>query len=529
MELVSVNDRCYKIPDRRNMEPLDVLSVCKGSRILALQIIDSKTVAFAHSTEGKVQLSILTIEKQYLVRIRGGGGDDINNDSKFNDIPALTRLNFMWNGLPCIDFDENVLNIFDAGLGSISSDGDTLLDTVNRTDAGGVLGAPPRAAASAAIVRKSDNRNKRAFSCILNYIMSTSAVYKLFMRDFRRNGIAVYSFIQAFGPLPAPPRIVRARDDAWSRMTMDALRIPYTLTGYFRWTELVQEQARKLGKDGTKQKEKFIDGLPSFFNTEKTAMRHDTRFVFPPLYGAIPGYAASPLAATPHPFAGQPDIDAMSRGYVPDWITRSAAAASKVPSGLVRAITEEELLCEACESESVNLAAKDVTRKTKCHTCNGEGHATWQTLEDGTKVECASKTLGTLGGSSKELFMPAPAGFENPSDRARGDRYKTKSLEYKNQINELTEQLSEIKRNFTRRRSISPRPNRSASSLVDSDISSEHGNTDSDNDNTAHSVDDSTDANDKSEQSDDSDGSAISAFAANPSFRNKKRFVPRKK
>ena len=153
-------------------------------------------------------------------------------------------------------------------------------------------GARPRAAASAAIVCKSDNRNKRAFSCILNYIMSTSAVYKLFMRDFRRNGIAVYSFIQAFGPLPAPPRIVRARDDAWSRMTMDALRIPYTLTGYFRWTELVQEQARKLGKDGTKQKEKFIDGLPSFFNTEKTAMRHDTRFVFPPLYGAIPGFSS---------------------------------------------------------------------------------------------------------------------------------------------------------------------------------------------------------------------------------------------
>ena len=165
MELVSDNNRCYKIPDRRNMEPLDVLSVCKGSLILALQIIDSKTVAFAHSTEGKVQLSILTIEKQYLLRIRGGGGDDINNDSKFNDIPALTRLNFMWNGLPCIDFDENVLNIFDAGLGSISSDGDTLLDTVNRTDAGGVLGAPPRAAASAAIVRKSDNRNKRVKPC----------------------------------------------------------------------------------------------------------------------------------------------------------------------------------------------------------------------------------------------------------------------------------------------------------------------------------------------------------------------------
>ena len=96
--------------------------------------------------------------------------------------------------------------------------------------------------------------------------------------------------------------------------------------------------------------------------------------------------------------------------------------------------------------------------------------------------------------------MPAPAGFESPSDRARGDRYKTKSLDYKNQINELTEQLSEIKRNFTRRRSISPKPNRSASSLVDSDISSEHGE-DSDNDDTAHSIGDSTDAGDKSEQS----------------------------
>ena len=303
------------IRDRRNMEPRDefsfvntlgIHSVIKPTHSIVAIAMLSGFKTLYHPWDGKV----------YSLRVRGGGNNDMNNDSKYNDIPALTKLNFQWNGLPCIDFDERVLNVLNAGLGSISSDGDTLLDTCLQVDAGGVLGAPPRAAASAKTVQKSMKRNKRAFACILNYILATSAVYKMFWRDFRQNGIAVYDFIRAFGPLPVPPRILRAREDAWSRMSMDTLRLPYDINGYMRWCEIVREQARKLGKDAYKQKDKFVEGLPAIFNTEKTQMRHDVRFLLPATYGGLLGFAGAPNANVAHPFAGQPDIEALSRAYI---------------------------------------------------------------------------------------------------------------------------------------------------------------------------------------------------------------------
>ena len=72
MELVSANVPFAKIVDCRNMEPLDVFTPCKGSRILSMKLIDS-TIVFLHSTEDKIQFSTLTIEVEHFVRLRGGG------------------------------------------------------------------------------------------------------------------------------------------------------------------------------------------------------------------------------------------------------------------------------------------------------------------------------------------------------------------------------------------------------------------------------------------------------------------------
>ena len=41
-----------------------------------------------------------------VMRIRGGGP---NSDKNFNDIPYLTNMKFLWNGLPCIEFNERVM------------------------------------------------------------------------------------------------------------------------------------------------------------------------------------------------------------------------------------------------------------------------------------------------------------------------------------------------------------------------------------------------------------------------------------
>ena len=50
------------------------------------------------------------------MRMRGGGPKDntadtyyVNQDSKFNDIPMLTAMRFLWNGLPQIDFLTKVV------------------------------------------------------------------------------------------------------------------------------------------------------------------------------------------------------------------------------------------------------------------------------------------------------------------------------------------------------------------------------------------------------------------------------------
>ena len=39
---------------------------------------------------------------------------------------------------------------------------------------------------------------------------------------------------------------------------------------------------------------------PAFFSAEKAQMQHEIRFMFPANYGGLPGYAGTPMAATPH-------------------------------------------------------------------------------------------------------------------------------------------------------------------------------------------------------------------------------------
>ena len=105
------------------------------------------------------------------------------------------------------------------------------------------------------------------------------------------DGIDIYLYLIAYGPIPRPPRIIKAQEDVWQRMTFENLKLEYTQKGYNLWIECVMEQARLLNKTGLQIKQKLIDGLPAFFNTEKSAMRHDNTNVYPPLLGGLPEYA----------------------------------------------------------------------------------------------------------------------------------------------------------------------------------------------------------------------------------------------
>ena len=339
------------------------------------------------------------------IRTRGGSpkGIDpthayyVNNDSKFNDIPMLTAMRFLWNGIPTIDFLHKVGYILNNGLGSVVVDGSTLLECAQLRDIGGPLGNPSTVVAMAMRDQKIYNshllRKLKLFHCLLNYIDSRCRTYKIIMRHFGVEGPAAYAAVFYIGQLRVPPRIARAREDAWNQMDMEKLRIPFSMDGIFMWADAVLEQAEMLGKDGDAILEKFTSGFPSFFNVDAANMAKDTAdpvIQYPATYGGDPEFVLAPNALAPHPFAGHVDLYKLIRKYLNQWAKKIAHVHRHAPSGMVKSAVFVD--AEAY----LNLLAKDVQPTTRCHTCNGEYHASTQVLSDGTVVECAKKTLDRM-------------------------------------------------------------------------------------------------------------------------------------
>ena len=431
----------------------------------------------------------------YALRIRGAG-DDPNNDKNHHDIPYLTNMRFRWDGLPCIDFRERVLNTLENGLGSMLTNGGTLLQTVRRQDPGGVLGNPPRAAAPQDVVNGSDARNVKAFSCILNYMHTNSNMYKYFMREQNGDGIAIYTIICAYGPIPLPPRMRTAREDAWTRMSMEALRLPLSVKGFLTWVEIVLDQGRQLNKGGVDQKDKFIAGLPKRFDHIRTAMRGDIRFVYPALYNGLAGHLLARNAANPHPLAGQTNIMALARAYIPHWVEKTAEEGLTPKGYNARAVEEINVLVGCTAEEFIHLLTTDVTKSTKCYVCGGEGHAATQETPDGEKIICPTKLLQT--GSNTTSFNKAL-------------KYKHQSKQLAHSIDELTSQLESAhklhdtsQRNM-RRRSPLPTSHGKAHFISEDEDEDDSG------------IDTST-AQSCNDDDDDSDNSQDSAFSTVKDF-----------
>ena len=230
--------------------------------------------------------NIVEITSTRAMRLRGGMNPNIKKD--LFDVPSLTKSRFMWNGQRSITFVEQIAYPLRNGLGQVTHKDASLLATAEHKDPGGILGNPPRATANARILQESQRRNEILFGAILNYMLPSCALYKMFMRTFRNNGIDVYWFIMTHGPLPKPGRVLKAQEDTWDRMTMTGLKCEYSGEGYFLWIECVLEQGRILKKTGLQIKTKLIDGLPDFFNIQKSEMRHDNTVVFPATYAGLP-------------------------------------------------------------------------------------------------------------------------------------------------------------------------------------------------------------------------------------------------
>lgn len=448
-------------------------------------------VTWSHHTNG--------INISSSLRLRGGmnTGTNPNIRKDLFDIPSLTKARFTYDGLRDVDFIEKILYPLRNGLAQVTWKDATMLATVERTDPGGVLGNPPRAAAPPGIVQISIIRNRMAAGCILNYILPSARIYKLFMRTFNMNGIDIYLFLVAHGPIPRPPRILKAQEDVWQRMTLDNLKLDYTQRGYVLWIECVMEQARLLNKNGNQIKQKLIDGLPAFFNTEKSAMRHNNTFVYPALLGGVLEYAMTSLAANVHPMAGQQDGESLLMSYFPDFMAK-ASETKQIPRGLVRLIgNDDEVEDDEHDLESamgrVNLLAKDVHDSMKCHCCGGNAHATVQTTSDGTKIICAKKQLEDLGILSKPEHSTTSANKDTKHYRSRARKYQQQSKALLDQNKMLMQAMQQLEEDQQREQS-DQESQASASSLGQTNDDSDESGSDSDASNLS-SFDASTFAN----------------------------------
>ena len=465
-----------------------------------------------------IQISIDSLKFDFsAMRLRGGME---TFDKQSHDIPSLTKAKFLWDGQPKIRFQETIMYPLNAGLGAVTLKNDSLLSTARQQDAGGVMGNPARAVAPANILAENRARIHKLFHSILNYISPNCRIYKLFMRDFGQDGIDVYRFIQVYGPIPTPPRALRTLEDAWSRMTMDTLNLSYTLSNYIYFAEIVLEQGRLMAKTGVQMKEKFVSGLPTFFNPEKAQMRHDNTHVYPALYGGIPEFVVTSRAAVAHPLAGQPDIYSLMRQYIPDWMSKSQELSHKsTPRGFVRQLTMTNDTLDVADGASesmdtpseeicpqVNLASTDVTDSTKCHLCNGMGHATSQILPNGDKLFCTTKVL-------QDIKAGKPIeGTKDSKFREKAQKYKSAYQQSAHEINSLKDQV--LKLTQSRMPSFNTRGTSSAQQLT---------------------TDESDDASLPDQNLDDidmsSDGSTIGpeVFAEQIQRGSKKKFTPRRK
>jgi hypothetical protein len=420
------------------------------------------------------------------LRIRGAGPND-SDTNEAHKIPYLSSKNFVMDGLPHIDAQQTIIQPLNMGLGTVLQKGWSLLETAQQIDAGGVLHIPNRAAmliANPDTVKESKSRNQRLFCTIMNYIKNDSYWYLLFMTTFQYDGIAVYNYILLNVTIQTPPKVLQEREHYFKEMTMEKLNMFTNGQSIFRWLFIVMAYAERIGVDATRQKEKFIDGLPDkIFKTEKTAMRQDRRFIYPATYAGLPGFPPR-MAATPHPYSGQPNVYDLAVAYYSQWLDAVQGIDSKMIKYVVREVTEIEEN-DMSTMDTVNMiSCNDITWDNTCVVCKGRGH-TARCLDATNKIiECPTITLGT---KPKDLVEKEKK--SNVTDKK--NKYKAKAVSQAKQIRKLESQLKAMSAQLE---SESETPaDDGESSIADRDL---------------ESIDESSDTD-----SDSSDGSAIDNFA----------------
>ena len=119
---------------RSPFRPYYLNNVYSDDSAIIISVDENATLLFPAMMDPYTIDAIMSLQYKCL-RNRGGtpGGQAMytNQDTKFNDIPYLTNMRFMWNGIPCVDFQIKVVFPLNNGLGSITVGDDTLLIVVS--------------------------------------------------------------------------------------------------------------------------------------------------------------------------------------------------------------------------------------------------------------------------------------------------------------------------------------------------------------------------------------------------------------
>jgi hypothetical protein len=350
-----------------------------------------------------------------------------NVQKDYAELPAMGKA--CWDGIPYTEFNDEWFEPLKMALGMVSENGYTLLATCYTNDAGGVgpLANPHYNAANAQQRQQNQNRITRAFACILNYILSTSWVYRYMMRNFGSDGVAVFRFLGVFGQLPYTPLQRRRFLNEWEELKIRTLRIKIDVKTLFTLAEHIHKLARKITKSHLDMKAKFLEALPEACTHIKSIQMRNTAHVgyaFPATY---PVYFPNGLAGTPHPFSGQPDINQLARFINEEWIELVIHRAIKdVPHGLVAQV--DALSIDGDNPDEVAaVSAEAIDENFDCLYCGGSNHAV-ETAFQGKVVVCAAKLIGKPPISPKRevRFRPKRRSSEGPKRE-----HRSKSRSYK--------------------------------------------------------------------------------------------------
>ena len=348
-----------------------------------------------------------------------------NMGDNYNFLPGMSR----WDGIPYYDFEKHWWSALLIALGAIIQSGYTLLQTALEQDGGRDAGD------DAADQRDHLNRKWRLYASILNYIRPTSRVYRIATKTFANDGVNLFKWLKEYGKREYDDSTLERLRRHWEEATMSNVGISFNDKALYEWMNWIDDFGDKLGKSIAQKRTKFYAGLPEAFDHVIAQERlkpspGSLDLVHPTNYPA-----GHPLAGTPNPDHGKPNLDTIVKMYSKEWSRMLGAGMIKrVPKGSVYHTEEchdidsdqsSDAYDERDEELIMAMQRSKISDRTVCMSCGGLGHGS---SVDG--VQCLTTQLGTKVTRSDLLKIKYPNGITFPTFDRRSKGSKSSSAHH---------------------------------------------------------------------------------------------------